>query len=345
MDFKSDIVNPESEQLRLEAKLCHVWPREIWQEVTVLIAVSGGADSVALFRSLAKLKTAGPGELHVAHLNHGLRGSESAEDEEFVRNLSKTLGIHCHVGHTDVDALARSRGDGIEEAARTARYDFLTETARQIGARFVATAHTSDDQLETIIYRILRGTGISGLRGIPHFRRLNDLTTLVRPLRDVTRAEVLSYLSKLRQGYRTDSSNSDIHLMRNRIRHELLPMLTSDYHSQANESLLRLGELACEAQRVIERQVDLLWPRTISARTAGHVLLRRAPLQETEPYLVRELLIRVWREQEWPRQAMGFEQWSSLAAFFQVAPMAVEKLTMPGGIRISRTETLVDFSK
>ena len=236
-------------QDRLEAKLCRDWSPDSWQDVTVLVAVSGGADSVALMRGLVRLKKTASGELHVAHLNHGLRGNEALADEAFVRKLSQSLGIPCHVGHANVHALATARGDGIEEAARTARYAFMEETAARIGARFVATAHTSDDQLETILYRILRGTGISGLCGIPSFRRLNDLTTLVRPLLDVSRSEVMAYLEVIGQTHRTDSSNLNLNHMRNRIRHDLLPLLTRDYHTRVGESILRLGELAGEVQR------------------------------------------------------------------------------------------------
>ena len=330
-------------QHRLEAKLCRDWSPDNWQDVTVLVAVSGGADSVALMRGLARLKKTGSGELHVAHLNHGLRGNEALADEAFVQKLSQSLGIPCHVGHANVHALATARGDGIEEAARTARYAFMEETAARIGARFVATAHTSDDQLETILYRILRGTGISGLCGIPSFRRLNDLTTLVRPLLDVSRSEVMAYLEVIGQTHRTDSSNLNLNHMRNRIRHDLLPLLTRDYHTRVGESILRLGELAGEVQRVTNRQVDSLWSLVAVSQTPDRVVLHSQKLEGVDSYLVGELLIRIWREQNWPRQSMGFDQWTALAVFVCAAPVPRDNLTLPGGIRASRAESAVEL--
>ena len=329
----------------LESILRRDWPPEAWQDVTVLIAVSGGADSVALLRGLRQLKTNGAGKLHVAHLNHGLRGAEADADEAFVKKLSYSLELPVHTGHSDVCSLATDRGDGIEEAARAARYTFLEQTAQRLGARFVATAHTSDDQLETIVYRILRGTGIAGLRGIPRFRRLNDLTTLVRPLLSVTRSSVLEYLTDTGQDFRTDSSNHDLRYMRNRIRCHLLPLLARDYHSHVGTSILRLGELAQGVQNIIETQVISLRSLTVISDTTNHVILRKPLLEKADPHLVRELLIRIWHEQNWPRQSMGFDQWNAIAALVHAATAPCTTLTLPGSIRASSTKSTLELKK
>ena len=241
--------------------------------------------------------------------------------------------------------MATDRGDGIEEAARAARYTFLEQTAQRLGARFVATAHTSDDQLETIVYRILRGTGIAGLRGIPRFRRLNDLTTLVRPLLSVTRSSVLEYLTDAGQDFRTDSSNRDLRYMRNRIRCHLLPLLARDYHSHVGTSILRLGELAQGVQNIIETQVISLRSLTVISETANHVIFRKPLLKKADPHLVRELLIHIWHEQNWPRQSMGFDQWNAIAQLVHAATTSCTSLTLPGSIQASNTKSTLELKK
>ena len=213
----------------LDQELAAAWPPESWADVSVLVAVSGGADSVALLRGLAGLKVGGEGKLVVGHFNHRLRGEESDGDEQFVARLAEELGLGLECGRLeagDIDACP----DGIEEAARRQRYRFLTETAERVGARYVACAHTADDQVETVLHRILRGTGIAGLAGIPRCRRLSPAVTLIRPLLEVRRAELVDYLASLGQSYREDSSNLDRRFTRNRIRHDLLPQLAKDFN-------------------------------------------------------------------------------------------------------------------
>ena len=239
-----------------ELRLAGSWPPEEWREVTVLVAVSGGPDSLALLRGLRALKIAGDGRLVAAHVNHQLRGSESDEDERFVREQCESLGLPCEVGKAPVAAIADEQGDGIEAAARQARYAFLTEAAHRVGARFVATGHTADDQAETILHRILRGTGIAGLAGSPRTRALSPATTLIRPMLTVRRAEVLAYLDRLGQPFREDRTNADRRFTRNRIRHELLPELARQYNPHVVEALVRLGKLARESQAALEPMIE-----------------------------------------------------------------------------------------
>ena len=143
------------------------WPPERWCDLTVLLAVSGGGDSVAMFRALHALRTSGPGRLVAAHVNHRLRGEESQADEQFVRRLCERFQVPCEVVQAGIDPQAPEAADGLETAARTVRYQALQQIAARCGARYVVTAHTADDQAETILHRILRGTGIHGLAGIP----------------------------------------------------------------------------------------------------------------------------------------------------------------------------------
>ncbi len=224
----------------------HDFPPDSWRETHVLLAVSGGADSVAMLAAMGQLKreVGGTGELRVGHVHHGLRGQAADDDEQFVRQLCEQFQLPLDVGHSDVPALAKLAGDGLEAAARDARYDFLLKTAQKHGARYVATAHTADDQAETILHRILRGSGVAGLAGIPRARRLSESVTLIRPLLAVRRADVLSYLNEQGLDFREDASNRETTLTRNRIRHELLPHLRENYNPAVTDALLRLGALA-----------------------------------------------------------------------------------------------------
>ena len=312
-----------------ETKLAESWPPERWRDVSVLVAVSGGADSVALLRALIGLKTGGSGRLMVGHFHHGLRQQADAE-EQFVRRLCGQLDLPCHVGHGDVGSLAAQQGDGLEAAARHSRYEFLQSVAEQQAARYLVTAHTADDKIETVLQRIIRGTGLAGLAGIPRVRRLSPAVSLLRPLLDFRRTEVLDYLSELHQDYCQDESNLDTRFSRNRIRHVLLPLLADQFNPAVDEALLRLGTLAAEAQAVIDESVDEHFEHHVSAQSPNRVIIQTAPLQSTRPYIIRELCIRIWQQQEWPQQDMGRAQWEQLARFILQPDTA--KTVLPGAI-------------
>jgi len=297
---------------RLEADLAADWPPDAWQDVTVLLAVSGGADSVALLRAMSALKTGGEGRLCAAHLNHRLRDEQSQADEAFVVELCRRLEIACEVGRAEVRLSASQDREGLEEAARKARYQFLEKTAARLGARYVVTAHTADDQAETILHRILRGTGIGGLCGMPRIRLLGPAVTLIRPMLGLRRAKLLAYLDDLGQPYRSDASNDDIRYTRNRIRHRLLPHLARHFNTGVVDALLRLAALAAEVQNVVELLVDEVSQQCVSVQGPDKVQLDLAALSSQPRYVVRELLMAVWRKQSWPMQAMGFAEWDLL---------------------------------
>lgn len=316
-------------------QLALAWPPEAWHDLTVLVAVSGGADSVALLRGLAEIRLTGPGRLVGAHFNHGLRGAESEADERFVVELCQSLGLECEVGRADAGQLSATGADGLEAAARTARYAFLQAAAERLGARYVVTAHTADDQAETILHRIVRGAGLAGLAGMPRFRPLGQAVTLLRPLLGLRRSDVTAYLAGLGQPYREDSTNADAGYTRNRIRHELLPQLARQYNPQVVEALLRLGQLAGEGQSVIAAQVDALLPKCVRRESTHRVSIDCRTLAAQPRAIVRELLVFAWRGQGWGEQAMGYDHWERLADLVQNASAAA--LTLPGAVQATRS--------
>ena len=214
-----------------------------------VVAVSGGGDSVGLLRVLHQL--AGPLglRLSVAHLDHGVRGEAARADAAFVAALAGSLDLPFVLG-----AWQPTRSGHFESDARRARYDWLTEAARARGASVIAVGHTRDDQAETILHRIVRGTGPRGLAGMPRTRLLasKPRITLARPLLGVSRREVRDYLAELKQPFREDASNADLSRTRARIRHDLLPKLAAEYNPNVALALVRLGSLASSFERAVD---------------------------------------------------------------------------------------------
>jgi len=315
-------------------QLALAWPPEGWRDLTVLVAISGGADSVALLRGLAEIRLAGPGRLVGAHFNHRLRGAESDADEQFVVELCRGLGLSCEVGRADAGRLSATGADGLEAAAREARYAFLQAAAERLGARYVVTAHTADDQAETILHRIVRGTGLAGLAGMPRYRPLGPAVTLLRPLLGLRRSDVTAYLAELGQPYREDATNADAIYTRNRIRLELLPQLARQYNPQVVESLLRLGRLAGESQSVIAAQVNALLPKCVRHESPNRISIDCRAVASQPRAIVRELVVVAWRGQGWGEQSMGFDHWERLADLVQYTSPAT--LTLPGAVQATR---------
>lgn len=323
----------------METEFARLFPPAAWADVTLVVAVSGGPDSMALLRLLQGNKVAGSGRLVAAHFNHGTRGADSLDDEAFVVRTCRELGITCEVGRAAEGELDRTP-DGFEQAARAARYRFLEETCGKYGARYIATGHTADDQAETILHRILRGTGLAGLTGIPRTRVLNSLTTLIRPLLPFRRGEIHSYLAKVGQPFREDATNADPRFTRNRLRHELLPQLASDFNPQVIEALLRLGSQASEARAVIDELVGKLTVAAIEDDGPDRVVISCDRISSLSSYLIRELLLYAWRSRGWPEQAMTHEKWQELAAMMADTRMMSDtsevKKVFPGGVTATK---------
>jgi tRNA(Ile)-lysidine synthase len=307
-------------------------------------AVSGGPDSVALLRALVALRGDRPGgPLVIAHLNHQLRGAESDADEAFVRGLhgalvaagAPGLDLRCHAA--DVRAVAVAEGANVEAVARRVRYDWLALVASEAGVPWVATGHTANDQAETVLHRLLRGTGLRGLRGIAVRRPLSPGTDMVRPLLHVTRAEVLAYLDAEQQPYRRDSSNLDVYYTRNRIRHELLPHLAERYNPAIVEILAHLAEQADDTYRQIGSEALMLLAAAELPRAGRLLIFDRQRLAGAPRHLVREALRLAWEREGWPSSAMTFDHWDRLAG---VASGDMPSVDLPGGIR-ARSESRV----
>jgi len=211
----------------------------------VLVAVSGGPDSLALCQALLNLSKGDhkdrPYRLLVGHFNHHLRGAESDADAAFVTRWARARELPFLLGEADVAALTQGQRLSIEEAARKARYAWLEGAAEETGADRVALGHTADDQAETVVLNLLRGAGLDGLAGMPPVRG-----KFIRPLIEITRAEVEAYCRSQRLRPRQDPSNRERAYLRNRVRHDLLPLLEREYQSNLRPMLTRLSKLLRE---------------------------------------------------------------------------------------------------
>ncbi len=277
----------------------------------VLVAVSGGPDSVALLAVLIKLRKRLGIELALGHLNHGLRGTEADEDQRFVRGLARRHKLRFRCRKADISARRRAQGGSLEEVARSARYAFLRRAARELGAHVLAIGHTADDNAETLLMNLLRGAGLRGLAGIPISRPEGELR-LVRPLLEVTRAEVLEFLDKNGLSFRTDASNADTSLTRNRIRAELLPQLAEQYNPSVASLLAGTAEQLRDVADLIGAQVERATERFVQPAEDGFALPLRALRQM--PRAVRTELVRSLIADRFGR-TLGAEQVRTLERF------------------------------
>ena len=259
----------------------------------VLLAVSGGADSVCLLHILNQLKSELQIDLHVAHINHQLRGAEADTDANFVQALAGRFSLPFTLEKLDVLTYQSEHKLSLEEAAREVRYAFLAETAESIGAAGIAVGHNQNDQVETILLHIIRGSGTRGLRGLQpasNVRFAGSKQKIIRPLLLLSRAEIESYCEINDLQWRTDSSNTSLALLRNRVRLELLPLL-KNYNSGIADSLLRFGRIAEDDLAFLENETDKIWSQ-VAVIKEGSVIFDKKELGCLPLALKRQILRR-----------------------------------------------------
>jgi tRNA(Ile)-lysidine synthase len=240
---------------------------------TMGVAVSAGADSVALLRLLLELRGRLGIGLMVLHFNHQLRGADAGADQRFVEELAAALGVACEVSTQDVRSAARREGWNLEDAARRLRYQFFEQVVAQGRVARVAVAHTADDQAETVLAHLVRGTGLTGLAGIhPVFG------TIVRPLLEIRRQELREYLVSAGQAWREDATNEDTTRLRARIRHRLLPFLEKDFEPQMVAQLCRLASLAADEEALWDSWVGAAFQSKTQREPSGAITIRAADL-------------------------------------------------------------------
>lgn len=265
---------------------------------TVVVAVSGGPDSLCLLHTLLRLRPELGLSLHVAHLNHGLR-PEAAAEAEFVARLSAEWGLPHTVGQVDVRTLATAERRSVEEAARVARYRFLASVACAVQAEAVAVGHNADDQVETVLMHCLRGAGLAGLRGMRRRARWPQPVSdpcpppaLVRPLLDVPRTAIEAYCQEQGLRPRYDRTNVEMTYFRNRIRRELLPYLET-YSPRLRRLLHRTADILADDHDYLQQSLDRAWPQLLLAEPPPAAILNREVFRQLPRSLQRGALRRL----------------------------------------------------
>ena len=274
---------------------------------TLVVGVSGGADSSTLLYSLHRLREMAGINLHVAHLNHDFRGDEADEDARFVEGMAGDLGLPVTVEKRDPLAYQRERRiSSFEQGAREMRYDFMAAVAHRTGAVAVAVGHTADDLAETVLLHLLRGAGLPGLRGMTEVAPWPWPTglavpALFRPLLAVTKQETMDYCRELGRDFRQDSGNTMFRFTRNRVRQDLLPHLAAEYNPRIRDALVRLAHTSALELDYLERETDKVWPDILIAganpagvETPSSLTLDRAALAALHPALRRLALRRAY---------------------------------------------------
>jgi tRNA(Ile)-lysidine synthase len=305
----------------------------------VLVAVSGGPDSVFLLHILnylnKKLKLGG---IFVANLDHGIRGKESREDSDFVKRLSGDLGLHFI--HKKADLKKGPRGFSTEELARKARYAFFAEAAKKTGATILATGHNLDDQAETVLMRVIKGSSLKGMAGVLPVRMEGTLK-VIRPLIELEKREMIDYLDSNNIRYKLDSTNFEPLYFRNVVRSEIIPFLEK-YNPRLKRVIFNLAEHLREDLEFIEEHKAKAAKNISHGQGGASIRLRDIVVQPKA--LQKELLRDCLSASGGDLKKLTFRHWKDMENFLKHNRKG-SSLDLPGPVRLSRTSDMLIFSK
>lgn len=326
-------------------KLADGWRRCAASGRSVMVGVSGGADSVALLRGLVALGSKLAVHVTVAHFNHGWRGEASDADAAWVENLSNELGCRFVMerrphGSAPVDS-AR------EESARNERYRFFHQAASSYAVDCIAVAHTADDQAETVLHHVLRGSGWAGAAGMKPKRPIDrgSPIPLVRPLLEIRRGEVEAYLRELNQPHRTDATNASLDQTRNRLRHLAMPALEQAMGRDVVVALGRFARHARDMDDLLTRLAHELTPRLIPRESRHGVEIDAVIAGESPSPVLIEVLRGFWRRAGWPERDVTSARWRDLAKWMQGPADVAYGNMLPGAVTCERIGRTIRLSR
>ncbi len=322
---QSDLAN------NLLDRISSAWPENQWCDAKLIVAVSGGCDSVALLHCLQLLRkrTGGSGESIALYCNHNTRDACAAE-ADFVQQLARQL--NCQYATTNFQDASNNEGPS-ENQLREFRYDSFVQTAQKFGARYVVTAHHADDQLETILFRIFRGTGLSGLTGVPRIRTDGDIS-FVRPLLDIRKCELQKLLVDFDQPFCQDDSNLESVYTRNYLRNEILPAVRHRFGPQSEDAILRLGDQAAEIQQFLDSIAEPIFEKSVSSRD-GKASVELDGWSSQHSIIVSQLVRLLWKRMELPEREMTRHKWRQVSQLI-MDPNPPASLQLPGNVTLSR---------
>ena len=306
---------------------------------SVLVAVSGGPDSIALVLSLLSLKKKDI-SIGIAHLNHLLRGEESTRDETFVKNFALKLDLPFHCKQKDVAAYAKKHKLSVEEAGRDVRYNFFNYLSDRHKYTKIATGHTKDDNAELVLINLLRGTGPKGLSGIPPIRD----NKFIRPLIKISKKQIFKFLSKKKQDYMIDSSNKNRMYLRNRIRNELMPHLQSEYNPEIINGLDRLSHILRQEEIYLCFETDKQFKTCLIKEDASSVVFSKTLLGQLHPALLNRVLREAIRKIKLNLKRISLLHMNDIIDFcFSMS--SGTSLDLPGQIRVYKNKDMIILKK
>ncbi len=300
----------------------------------LLVGVSGGPDSLVLLDVLWSLRTELGISLRVAHLNHGLRGREAEEDADYVKGLAKRLNLPYTFGRKDVPSIMKNSRLSTEEAARKARYQFLKARALRYGCSKICLGHTADDQAETILISILRGSGLSGLGGIPPIREIEPEIKVIRPLIEVTRREVEEHLKRRKISPKLDTSNLSSQYLRNRIRMKLLPLLSREYNPSISSTLTGMARILRDDKDFLERAMEDILPEVLETSGSNEVKIDLKRFLKLHLALERRILRKAIKLIKGDLKGITFRHWEEVSSL--ISSRSGSRVDLPEGIVVER---------
>lgn len=306
----------------------------------VLVGVSGGADSVALLHVLVRLVPKFSLRLGIAHLNHGLRQEDSDRDAAFVADMAEKLGLPCYSEKKDVQQYRRQHRLSLEEAARQIRYAFYEEVSERHGFDKVALGHHADDNAELVLMYLFRGSGLTGLSGIPPVRD----GKFVRPLIHASRADIAAFIADKQLTYVSDATNEDPQYLRNRIRHHLLPMLRSSYNPNIADTLNRLASIVRQEDAWLDDVSEPIFRKSLTELKDGEVTLSVPMLRAAHPGAQRRVIRKAIAEVKGNLRRITYAHAEAVQSLLE-EKAADGKLNLPDQIRVMKTGDRLCFSK
>ena len=301
---------------------------------SVLLAVSGGPDSVAMSSVFKKLQRDYGLKVGIAYFNHGIR-KESDSEAEFVKKLASDSGVPFYTSKADIPGIAKDEKRSLEETARIRRYQFLIQTAKKNGYQKIAVAHNSDDQVETFLHRLIRGAGLKGLTGISYKVNMQGIE-IIRPLLNCSREEIEFYLGKFKIKYCLDESNYEVKFTRNKIRHKLLPFLEKEYNPNIKNVLYNTAENIQQAYGFIEKETEGAFKRYVK-KEGSCVKIKTDNLKKIHPYILKEIVRKAVAEVKGDLLRFEYAHWMEIESLLYERPQS-SIVDLPQGVWVKKVK-------
>ena len=307
----------------------------------ILLAVSGGPDSVVMTYILNKLKLEFDFDIALAYFHHGIR-RESDQEQEYVESLASMFKIGFYTEKADILLIAKKEKRSLEDVARRERYKFLTKTAKREKFNRIAVAHNSDDQAETLLQRLIRGSGLKGLKGISFKMDMNGVE-IVRPLLSSSRKDIEEYLKKNKISPCIDKSNFDIKFNRNKVRHELIPYIEKEFNPNIKELLCKTAANMSQLHSFIESEIEGLFKRCVK-KESSYVKIKIDRLKKLHPYMIAELIRRAVRVVKGDLNRLEYSHWKEIESLIYDRPDN-SIVDLPGGIKVKKIKSWITIGR